>query len=255
MPGLTVTVGPFSASTYNLLVSIAAVLSMAVFMWRARAKTGARLNHLADACVAALIAGLIASRLLHVGLNWVYFQDHTAEILQFRSGGLNWHGAVLGGIIGLYAATRWHRLAYMDVLDAAAFTLPIIAFAAWWGCGAAHCSFGAEVDNLSNYPGWLVWEERDLSNTIAPRYAVQPIGMALSGVVLFLLISIRQLRGLFAVALLLMTAMMFGLGSLRGDDTLMVAGLRADQWLDVLFLLFACAVLMIRRNTRPSHAV
>jgi phosphatidylglycerol:prolipoprotein diacylglycerol transferase len=210
----------------------------------------------ADVALAALVAGLVLGRLAHVALNVVYFRDHPGEILQFQSGGLNWHGALLGALLASWLAARLRRVPFEALLGAAALALPLIAFAGWWGCGAAHCAYGAEVENLSHYPGVVAWEEQDIFNLTAPRFAVQPLGMMLAAALLGLaaLLTWRGWlapRRRFGVILVMLAAGMFGLGFLRGDYALDFGGLRADQWLDLALILLG--LVMVGWPTQRDH--
>jgi hypothetical protein len=150
----------------------------------------------------------------------------------------------------------------------------------WRGCYEAFCSYGAEVDNLSNYPSWLVWEARDIYNIIAPRYRTQQIGMGLSVILLALValylafriymnfrksdVHLRDLLThsrqwlkstspiVFWLILAVFSAGMFFIGGMRGDFAENFYGIRADQWLDIAFIVFALLMLVINWLTRSS---
>ena len=66
------------------------------------------LNYLIDAGLGACLGGVIGARIVHVLLNWAYFADNLSEALHPNAGGLDWHGAVIGGLIGL-ALVAWVR--------------------------------------------------------------------------------------------------------------------------------------------------
>src|SRR5690606_12168503 len=158
------------------------------------------------------------------------------------AGGLDWHGAVIGGLVGLAAAARWRKLALRDMLDAFAPALPLLAFAGWLGCWGAVCGYGAEVDTLAHYPAFAAAETRDVYGLVAPRYNTRVFGMALALALLILSLVLNRRGWLkyrrFWLLLALLSAGMFGIGFFRGDYALVVAGIRADQWLDVLLLLW-----------------
>lgn len=237
MPGPTTRIPLGTFDSYSLFIGVAIVLSMALGAALAWRRHGVPPGKLADAGLLALTGGLALARALHILIHWDYFQKHQAEITQFSAGGLDARGAILGALLGLMLAARWRRVPWRVLTDAAALALPLIALGAWLGCAAAHCAYGAEVGNLSNYPDWLVWEERDLSNTILPRYAVQRLGLAISALTL-LLIALLAWRGWLhgrraGLALMAAASGWFGLGFLRGDPVPNLAGLRVDQWLDL----------------------
>lgn len=225
--------------TYTLLLMLACGLSAAIIWLRDR--RGAT----ADALLGALVGGVVGARLLHVMVHIAYFRYAASEAFQLTAGGLDWRGAVLGALLGVGVVARWRPIKLRHLFDGFALVLPIIALAAWAGCGAARCAYGAEVDTLSAYPALLVWEAEDIFGFLAPRFHTQQLGM-IAAVGLFLLMLVvtgaRLLHGRrLWLALGLWAAVMFGIGALRGDYEPVIAGLRAGQWLDLGVLLVAGA--------------
>ena len=236
MPPLFTSIGPFSLHTYTLWVGLAIGAALALAALNRRDRAGAVL----DCGLLALAAGVIGARAVHVGLHWDYFVQHADEIARLRAGGLAWAGAVIGGLGGLALGARWRRISLMGLLEALTPALPLIGLAAWWGCWATGCAYGAEVATLADHPGWLVSEAPDIYGIIAPRYHTQLYGAAGSLALLLLtalMIGRGWLKGRRFGLLLALTALLsFGVGFWRADAAPVAAGLRADQWLDLLLL-------------------
>jgi phosphatidylglycerol:prolipoprotein diacylglycerol transferase len=248
-----ISVGPIHTQTYTFLLGVAIVMSgtyAAVAYWL---QHDGRISGIVDVCIAGLIGGVIAARAVHVVLNRVYFQDNRDEITRLAAGGLDWHGAVIGGLLAMWIVARWRGVKLNPLLDSLALVLPLIGFFAWWGCIAAYCGFGAEVDNLSNYPAWLVWERKDIFGTLVPRYATQPLGMAFSLILLAIMRGVHWQKWFensrFWLSLTVFAAGMFILGETRGDFAETLGGLREDQWLDLFMIaLGVIGVGVSRRN-------
>jgi prolipoprotein diacylglyceryltransferase len=221
-----------------MLVGTALLISFAVLLWQTNSSwTPAQA---ANSALIALALGLFGARMEHVILNWEYFADVTSEMMNFAAGGLNTHGAIVGTMLGGWTAARLYRNNFEHWLGAAAYAVCLISVAAWWGCAAASCSYGAEVGNLADYPSWLVWEAQGDFLMVAPRYAVQPIG-ALASVILMIVIIISNLMGingrqLAGLALAGVMLICFGLGFLRGDNALLLGNLRATQIMDLVLV-------------------
>lgn len=232
------TLGPLTLPTFTLLLALAVAAAAAISLYRAPVRAGA-----ADCGLAALAGAAVGARAAHVLLNLDYFAGAPAEALRFSAGGLNWHGAVVGGLAGLWLAARWRRVDAAALLDRLALALPLLVFAVWWGCLGAACGYGAEVDTLAHYPAWMVAELRDVYGLPAPRYNTQVFGMALGAALLPVMALVTRrgwLRGRrFWLALALVSAGMFAIGFARADYTPAIAGLRADQWLDLVLLALA----------------
>lgn len=244
MPAQFTDIGPLYTTTYTFLIGVGVLLICAGYLWR-WGVTRARL----DVCLGGVFGGLVVGRGLHVLFQWTYFQSHTDEITQFTAGGLDWRGALVGALLGLVIVARVRGIALREVYAVGVVALPLLGLMAWWGCGAAHCAYGREVDTLANYPAWLVWEERDIYTLIAPRYATQRIGMAFSAVLL-VLGAVLLWRGWLPryrspLVVALFAAGMFGVAFLRGDYMPVVGGLRAGQWGDVLVMVFAVSSIRV----------
>lgn len=225
--------GALRVPTYSLSLTLALALTL-VSAVRSHQRTAT----LIDVGLAALLIGLIGARLEYVLLAWGHFAAHPDEIARLDMGGLGWHGAVIGGYAGMAIMARWRGLDQRDVLRAFAWALPLLAAGAWIGCGAAGCAYGREVDTLANYPAWLVWEARDVYGILAPRYNTAGFGVLLS-LIAALVGALSGADRRFWTMLALISAGMFGIGFIRADASPLIAALRADQLLDVLFFLAA----------------
>jgi prolipoprotein diacylglyceryltransferase len=125
----------------------------------------------------------------------------------------------------------------------------VLASCAWLGCLLNGCVYGIET-----YPGQgLLWalslELPDLYGIWAPRVAVQLLGAGWSGVALAAVILAgrhTRFEGLvFPLWLALYAAGSFGLGFLRADETVLVAGWRADQVADLALAVIGAVGLLV----------
>src|SRR5262245_29147958 len=95
MPTLYTTIGPWTFPTFSLFLALAVLVSAWIGLRRA-----ARPGVIANLYLAAIVGAVIGARLFHVLLNWDYFADALNEAPIISLGGLDWHGAVIGGIVG-----------------------------------------------------------------------------------------------------------------------------------------------------------
>ena len=248
MPESTLAFRFFTVPIYSLALALGIAVGIGIGVRRMPMRLGA----VTDSCLGAVAGGIVGARIGHVLLNWTYFAANLSEALRPSAGGLDWHGALVGGLIGLALVGRWRRLALRDLLDALAPALPLLAFAAWLGCWAAVCGYGVEVDTLARYPAFAVAETRDVYGIVAPRYNTQVFGMALALALLILSVVLVRRGWLkyrrFWLLLALLSAGMFAIGFLRGDASPLVAGIRADQWLDAIFFLWGVLVVILSRQ-------
>ncbi len=196
-----------------------------------------RLMRWLDAALGAVIGGLIGARAFHVWLNWAYFSVHTDQIAAVTSGGLDWHGAVVGGLLGAILVALIRRVPLTALLDALALALPIGAIAVWMACAAANAAYGIEVRTLADFPSWLVTESPDVYGGVAPRLNLLPAGIILAVVVLGLALILTIIHWLVGLRLWLALAL-YALGMavidfFRADYVPTWFGRRADQMLDL----------------------
>ena len=254
MPDLFITLGAWTIKTYTLAVALGIVVSAGFGVYRLH--TIARPAHIIDVYLGGLVGGAILARAIHVLLNWNYFAYNLSEITAVSTGGLDWHGAVFGALLGMVIVARWRRIDPALAIDSLTPALALITLTAWFGCWSASCAYGVEVPSLADYPAAMVWEGPDVFGIYAPRFDTQVIGMAFSIgllVIAGLLIVLPFFRrSRFWIVLGLMSLGMFGIGFWRGDYALYADGLRLDQWLDGVMIGVAIAVGWLQTVHRPK---
>jgi len=254
-------IGPIRLSTYTLLLDLAILAGLALLTWQGKRQDN-RPNAWLDAGLVALIGGVIGGRLGHVGIHWAYFSEHPNEIYRIWLGGLDWHGAVAFGLIGLVLMARLRGLNVQALLDVLAFALPLGAALTFGGCLLARCAYGREVSSLADYPTWMAAELPDLYGVSVPRLLSQGYGIVL-GVVLLLVTwglsrLIKREGVVFWIGLMLLALGVFGIGMTLGDSQPMVGPLRLDQVLDLIVAglsLIAALIAGIRRRPEPVNLI
>lgn len=243
--------GPVHLQTFSFVLALALVAGLIL----AAQRRGETFAAWVDLSLVSLAGGFVGARIFHILLNWNYFADNLNEAVRLNAGGLDWHGAVLGGLAGLGLASRWRRQSFRETLDAFTPLLPLIALASWVGCAAVRCAYGAEVDTLANYSSFAVSEARDLYSILAPRYNTQLFGVLLAFGLLLLTLIILWRRALpyrrFWLLLALLSFGMLMIGFYRGDAVPLIAGFRADQWLDGVLIVFSLQRLLSRQSAAP----
>ena len=172
----------------------------------------------ADGALIALLGAALLGRAGHVLLSWDYFALHPEEALRFDLGGIDWHGAALGALLGLWIGPRLRRFALNQALAWCAPLVGVIGVMVWRMCAGAGCAAGGEVDTLARYPALIVAELPDRYGIAAPRWNTPLMGMAGSLIALIVgLIALRRRWGArgFWLALALMALIMLIIGAFR----------------------------------------
>jgi phosphatidylglycerol:prolipoprotein diacylglycerol transferase len=247
MEGLTIT-------TYTACLVLGLIAGTIASLSEAR-RRHIRSAYLLDAILAAVVAGVLAARLGYVLINWIYYQDHLAEVPRLWLGGLNWQAGLVGGSIGAWLMARRHGSAW-QMLDLLAIGTALAVCFGWIGSYLSATAYGKEL-----FPGqpffFLAIDAPDWYGLTNPRWPTQIIG-ALGSLLLFLLLWFTRQKTwqegvrfwLFIAAYSLGACV---LGFTRGADVPLVGGWRIDQVLDALLWGVALiALVRLRLKRRPA---
>ncbi len=246
-------VGFWWISEYTLKAVAGALVGM-VWLWQRAPRAGFDRRRMRFWVCGVALAALIAGRVGFTLGNTAYFAQHPTLILRMdRVGGLHGGSAMLGAllVIGLWAIVA-HRPVSMIV----SFLSPAVLFVAagtWWGCVDAGCAWGRETVPAADGARWFTALLPDIYQTVAPRYAVQPLG-AVWASILALLALVPGKHGGLALALYWLGSA--GLTLLRADPApeliaLTGSNLRLDTVFD-LTLAISITLLMLL-ETKGTH--
>ena len=108
-----------------------------------------------------IIFGIIGARLYYCILSYDFYLRFPTEIIAIRHGGISIHGAILGGLIGLWIFAKRHKINPIKLCDVSAIGLPLAQAIGRWGNFFNSEAFGAPT----NLP-WKLY--------IAPQYRPIP---------------------------------------------------------------------------------
>jgi prolipoprotein diacylglyceryltransferase len=236
VPPITYQFGPIEIRAFTFWIAIGVLISVSLLCmlaWR----RGERMLPCLDVAVAVLLFGILGARIGHVLLSWEYFSAHSDEIWSLAGGGLNWHGALLGGLLGALMAGLWRGVPLLALGDRLALVIPIMAGAIWMASVVSNNTYAVEVRSLADFPAWMVVESPDIYGISAPRLALANVGVTSALVLFLLLAALDVLRWLPGVRLWLGIALyslaMYFIGFFRADPVGLVLTRRAEQLLDL----------------------
>lgn len=127
--------GPFQIRWYGLL--IASAILLAYFTARSQAlKEGVNEDHLIEALLWGVVAGVVGARLYYVAFNWGYYSEYPQDIFKIWQGGLAIHGGIFGAIISTFIYTRFRKgvtFNFLQGLDIFTSALPLAQAIGRWG--------------------------------------------------------------------------------------------------------------------------
>ncbi|MGH2347427.1 MAG: prolipoprotein diacylglyceryl transferase, partial [Chloroflexota bacterium] len=99
--------GPLGIHWYGLLIAVALVVGVAISVVLARVRDESP-GPLAGILLLGLLSGLIGARLWYFVFRRDFYNPDPGRIFAIWQGGLAWHGALLGGVLGA-AIYTWNR--------------------------------------------------------------------------------------------------------------------------------------------------
>lgn len=198
-----------------------------------------------DGLLAGLVVGILVGRLVYVAGNAAYFQDHPGQMIQVWQGGLNYHGAVVTGLL-TFGLWQWRRgVALRPQLDALVLPLIVLTGFGWLACYLEGCAYGRET-----VLGLWARNLPDSYGVFQVRYQTQLLGLLWSGIVLAVVVGIRGRVSPFTrfwLTILLLSAGRVVINNLRGDAMPTWNDLRLDTLVDGGAVLVALVGLLFFR--------
>jgi prolipoprotein diacylglyceryltransferase len=203
-----------------------------------------RLSRVDDAIILLLLS-LVGARLDFILHRWVYFSLHLSEIPRFWLGGLDWAGAVAGGLAAIGLIGFFHRgYPHSLIADTLLPLLCPLVVACWLGAWTQNQGNGLPVPPEA----WYAFPILDSTGNIVTRFPLQPAMAILMTAVSALgqhfsnrfLVPGRKFSFGFTGFSLVMLVSTF----LCGDPSPYWLGLRADSWFAAAFTLIGLAVLI-----------
>lgn len=229
---------------FSLQFGVGVLLGLVVIGWYTYSQGATSIGRWLDVGLGALLGGTLSARLTYVLLNWELFRDYPSDIWRIWYGGLSWHGALIGGLVGALVVGYWRHVPLLLMTDALALAFPLGLMSGWWACRRAGCGYGLSVSRETS--GWISGYLPDTQGLMALRLEVQILGVWLGGLLLLIaiILTLKQWfvgRRLWLI-LFLTGVGMFIIGYLRGDPSPMVLNRRLDQNLDAIVMIVSAGI-------------
>ena len=230
-------IGPLAIPTYPLALLLAVWTALAVGVWAAR-RVGIDGDHVYNAGLYGLVAGLVAARLGHVIAYWPAYRTQLLEIFGFNQRAfVLWPGIVAALAVAGWYAFRRHRLPLARVLDAVAPGVLVGIAIVDLGALLAGVNPGAPAQGVP----WAV----DLWGVARhPSQAYEALAaLAVAGLVLWMIVRGSRPGAAALVALAGLRVQPMAAGAVPGQSATILGGLRLAQVLGLAAALVALGAL------------
>jgi phosphatidylglycerol:prolipoprotein diacylglycerol transferase len=246
-----ISIGPLDLKTFGICFALAFVCSGAIFGRRLR-ELGKPADWTYEAVFAALIGGLIGSRVDFLIQNW---DDVSGDVIGniFSGSGLVFFGGLLGGAVGVLLWAWWRNWLGWALLDTSAAPIAI-----GYAVGRIGCQVSGDGDYgvESDLPWAMAYPEGTVptQDTVHPTPVYETLVMGLATLVLWHLRDRFAPGVLFGLYLVIAGVERFLVELIRRNDSV-VSGLTLAQLFSLALLALGGAIVVARRGAaRPAAA-
>lgn len=246
-------IGHYPIYSFGVMVALGCLVASCVSAresWRLRINRDDAL----EVCVWTVAFAVLGARLGFVVQDLPRFVAHPAEILNFREGGMTWHGSIVGIILGVWIPTRRMKIRLLDFLDLLAPGIILGLGIGRMGCFLNGCCYG----KACGLPWAIVMPTDDNPGVFLARHPTQLYEMGLA----FLAYPIlrrwfhhRSFRGETFLAFLFVYSIVRGFVEFFREGALLAGTpLTLAQWVSVgLIVVSAMWLIAGRRRANRSR--
>jgi phosphatidylglycerol---prolipoprotein diacylglyceryl transferase len=244
-------IGPLELKTFGICFA-AGFLAAGLIIARRFRELGKPADWTYEMVFAALIGGLVGSRVDYLIQNWDEVSDDLLGNVVSGSG-LVWFGGLVGGALGVILWARWRRFLGWQLFDTAAVPLAVGYAIGRVGCqlsGDGDYGIGSDLPWAMSYPEGTV----PTTEEVHPTPVYETLAMGLAGVVLWRLRDRFPSGVLFGIYLMIAGVERFLIEFIRRNDDV-VAGLTQAQLIALVLLGLGAAIVAVRRGVpQPAPA-
>jgi phosphatidylglycerol:prolipoprotein diacylglycerol transferase len=243
--------GPLDLKTFGICFAFAFLVS-GLLVNRRLAELGRPPDWAYEMVFAALIGGLVGSRVDYLLQNWDKVSGDVLGNIVSGSG-LVWFGGLVGGALGVILWARWRRWLGWELFDTAAVPLAV-----GYALGRVGCQLSGDGDygTPSDVPWAMSYPDGTVPTTdqVHPTPVYETLAMGLAGVVLWRLRDRVAPGMLFGLYLIIAGIERFLVEFIRRNEDV-VLGLTQPQLIALAMLALGSAIVATRRAVpQPATA-
>ena len=235
-------IGPLDLKTFGICFAVGFLVS-GILIGRRFRELDKPVDWSYEMVFAALIGGLVGSRLDYVLQNWSKVSDDLLGNI-FSGSGLVWFGGLVGGALAVVLWARWRHFLGWQLFDTAAVPLAIGYAIGRVGCqlsGDGDYGIHSDLPWAMSYPDGTV----PTTDTVHPTPVYETLAMGLVGVVLWRLRDRFAPGVLFGLYLVAAGLERFLVEFVRRNEEV-VAGLTQPQLISLVLMALGAAILAVR---------
>ena len=244
---------------YGVIMAIAISVGVLISDWIGCKYFELKKDTIIDLAPYLIIFGIIGARLYYCTLNYDFYLRFPTEIIALRHGGISIHGAILGGLIGLFIFAKRHKLSFRKLTDVTAIGLPLAQAIGRWGNFFNSEAFGAPTNlpwKLYIAPQYRPIPYQDY-NYFHPTFLYESILDVIIFIILLCLVKSNKIKNngnIALIYLILYSIVRILVESLRLDSTKFLFGMPIAISVSVGIIILATIILFVlnRNNIKKE---
>ena len=237
------TIGGLPIYWYGICIALGVFCGILLGMRNAK-RRGLSPDIVIDISLLIIPLALIFARVYYVAFSWEDYASEPMRIFSVREGGMALYGGVIGGVIGVLIASKWKRLAFVDLADMLVAGLALGQAIGRWGNFFNREAYGIAISN----PSWQFFPAAVPIGTQwhAATFFYESIFCLLLAIALYLYGRKPRARGLTMVWYFIGYGMERAIVEALRTDSLWLGHLRVSQILSLVLALGGLCYLAIR---------
>lgn len=211
----------FSVSFYGIFLVIAALVGIIIVTEVNRRRRQSQEWGLTLVTL-VIVCGLLGGRLYYVLFEWHKFVQEPLVLLNLRSGGLSYFGALFGAWFAVKSYCRRKNADFIQSAEVLCFGAAAAAPLVWCGCAFGREPLGKEYDGLFSVRIGAEYFQKEAETTFVSMHPVAIYGIVFSAAVFLILCVVmwkkKQSGTVFTLYLVLHAVEVFVLECFREDS-------------------------------------
>ena len=249
--------GPISIYWYGIIIAMGAFIGL-YLATREADRLGINKDYIVDLVVFAIPVAILFARIYYVIFEWKerYAHEPFWKVFAVWEGGIAIHGALIGSVLTAIIYTRVRKLSFWQIADIVAPSLIIGQAIGRWGNFMNQEAFGGPIAQ-STYEMFHQYLPNFIMNQMCingvyhhPTFLYESVWNLLVLGLLLYLRKVNPYRGeIFLSYVIAYSIGRFFIEGLRLDSLYIIEGLRTAQFLSILLIITALAIMIYRRRT------
>ncbi|MGM7682929.1 prolipoprotein diacylglyceryl transferase [Cytobacillus sp. Hm23] len=243
--------GPLSIQWYGAIIGIGVILGLYLAVKESE-KRGLHKDTFVDLVLFAVPIAIISARLYYVIFKWDYYSENLLEIVMINQGGLAIHGGLIGAVLTAIVFARKKGISFWKLADIAAPSIILGQAIGRWGNFVNQEAHGGVVtreflENLQ-LPNFIINQMYINGEYYHPTFLYESIWSLTGFIILLLLRKVNLKRGeIFLTYVIWYSFGRFFIEGMRTDSLMLTESLRVAQFISLLLIGFAIAMIVVRR--------